>query len=374
MEVVVNPQQTIDSSIQAMPTETVHASNESYMEAAVAALKGEEPKPEVSDLPAVEVSEDGEVSVDGEVAGDVSEDGEEPSEEGVDGKVAEEPKEVVSKEFDEFKDKAQRQAKALQKRIKQESQKAAQLQAQVDALKGEGIELARQIIDVRRRGDLTKMFELVGLKPEHVVDFYAKYIDPADLKDMSVADSIKVNMKKKEVDEKERAITAKNAEIERQTLKTTVRGALNKLAEHVPVVTAVSAVLGDKVEDLIIAEVHKRWSENDPDIRGCKDIPSAVKKVLPDFERQYRKQYRPLIDAFSKLDTSKAQKVEQKPEAKNEEKKAPVKAPEVKDKVEPKPKKPVAQGAPGKKGSAPAKELSSPEDYREAAVRAFLNS
>lgn len=371
MEVVVNPQQTIDSSIQSMPTETVHESSESYMEAAVAALKGEEPKPEVSDLPAVEGSEDGEVSVDG----GVSEEGEEPSEETVDGKEpVEEPKEVASKELEEFKDKAQRQAKALQKRIKQESQKAAQLQAQVDALKGEGIELARQIIDVRRRGDLNKMFELVGLKPEHVVDFYAKYIDPEDLKDMSVADSIKVNMKKKEVDEKERAITAKNAEIERQTMKTNVRGTLNKLAEHVPVVTAVSAVLGDKIEDLIIAEVHKRWSENDPDIRGCKDIPSAVKKVLPDFERQYRKQYRPLIDAFSKLDTSKAQKVEQKPEEKKEEKKAPVKAPEVKEKVEPKPKKPVAQGAPGKKGSAPAKELSSPEDYREAAVRAFLNS
>lgn len=272
-----------------------------------------------------------------------------------------------------LKDKADRTAKALQKRIKQESDKVKALQAKVNDLQGEGIEVAREIIKYKKAGDVHNMLKSFGLDGNDVVKFYAKYLDdPEVVKQIGAAKSIEKNMKREELDKKQAEIEAREARVIKEGYITEARGVINKFSDRIPIVAAMSEVMKGKLEDQLIATVTQMFTARDPDIMGCKDFPSAVRKILPKFEADFRKQYKPLIDAFAKTE-QKVQKPEQKPAAKSETKKPEVTAKKPESKPETKTTKPVAKGTPS---SSPASSsgFTSQRDAINESIRAFKNA
>lgn len=288
------------------------------------------------------------------------------------GEKKEEEKEESS-ELMEIKEKAARTAKALQKRIKQESDKVAALQAKVNDLQGEGIELAREIIKFKKAGDVHNMLKTFGLDGNEVLKFYAKYLDdPEVVKQIGAAKSIEKNMKREEIERKEAEIAARESRVIREGYATEARGVINKFSDKIPVVAAMQEVMGGKLEDQIITTVTQMFSSRDPEIMGCKDFPSAVKKILPKFEADFRKKYKPLIDAFSKVEP-KAQKQDKKSEAKPEEKKPATTAKKPEPKPEAKTTKPVVKGTPSRSSSTSSEHTKSRDAIADS-IRAFKNA
>lgn len=277
-------------------------------------------------------------------------------------------------ELVEAREKAARTAKALQKRIKQESDRALSLQAKINELQGEGIELAREVIRHKNAGDVHSMLKAFGLDGNDVLKFYAGYLDdPEVVKQIGAQKSVEKNMKKAEIDKREAEIAARETKLMRESYATEARGIINKFSDRIPVVAAMQAVMDGKLEDQLISTITQLYNTKDPDILGCKDFPSAVRKILPKFEADFRKKYKPLIDAFSKVDP-KVQKQDKQPGGKPEEKKPVTTAKTAEPKkVVPAPKRGLT-GTPTKDGPTPPNPFTRSRDAIADSIRAFKNA
>lgn len=341
---------------------------------AIAALDGS-PAPAQAEAPAEggaaplgEISEDVLSALDPEVKEEVaSEEGkeeakEEPKEEE---EPAVKPEEVatIQQELEESKAKFEKQTKALQKRLKAEGDAKRALEMKIQDLQGEGIEMARDIAQLAKKKDIEGIFKKFGFTGDDVVDMYKPYLGGEE-----GAEKIKEAKWREEKRQADLKAQEDQRVAQRQALKTTAVGVVNKYAEKVPVFAALDAITGGSTVDQLLTDIGVMYQRRDPDIVGCQTFEEAVKKVLPMKEKEARRQYKAIVEAFSRAEASKAAKVEPKEVKKPEEKKPEAKSAKVEPKVEAKPK-PVARGNASSVGASSSKAPQSKQDFIEDALR-----
>lgn len=324
------------------------------------ALSSEEAEP--APEPA-EALGDAEKAAEGE---EVSEEGEELKEE-----KKEEPEVVAKSEFEDTVAKAQKEKKALIKRLKEEGDKARAYEQQIESLRGEGIETAREVAALMKEKNFAKVFEKFGYSGDDVLNMYKGYIDNPDFGGKpGDTEKIKESLKMKELRAKEEQLAQREAQAQRDGFKTTAKGLVNKFAENLPLVEAMIAAQGDSVLDQILDDITTLVRSKDPLLVGCTTVEQALKKVLPFAEKNLRKKYEPIVNAFSKV-KPKASKEEVKPEVKSEEKKQPEKKAEAKSKEETK-QKPVLKGRPSSTGAQSSTAPKRTQDFVNDGIRAFI--
>lgn len=280
-------------------------------------------------------------------------------------KEGEEAPEVVSApkvvELQASVEKTQRQVKHLQKRLKSEGDRAKTAEEQLKSLTDRGIDKAQALAAVAfgPNRDFNKVYELLGLDPKDVVEYYKEFIPNAD--------KVKEKIVKDREEASAKAIASERAELTKKSLSLQATGVLNKYAQNLPVLAA----LGDKGVDQVVEKVRELYTAKDPVLNGISSFDEAVKKVLPIVERERRKELRPLIEAFSKIEAAKAAKEKPAEVAKKEEKPVP-KKPDVKAKEAPKAKA-TLKGSPGSPSTKVSRPVSEEERLNQA-VDAFLQN
>jgi hypothetical protein len=300
---------------------------------------------------------------------EVSEEGEEGEEVASEEKKEEAPEVIAKSEHEAALEKATKKEKSLIKRLKEEGDKARAFEAQLEGLRGEGIETAREIASLMKEKQIAKVFEKFGWSGDDVIRVYRGYLDnpeyggkPGD------SDKILENMKMSEVKARETQVAQKEAQVQREGYRTTAKGIVNKYTEHFPLVEAMVAAQGDSVLDQILDDISTLVRSKDPLLIGCTTVEQALKKVLPFAEKNLRKKYEPLANAFSKV-KPKSSKEEVKVEAKPEEKKPDKKvAPEAKEAPK---AKPVLKGKASSVGAHSSKAPKGSKGFIEEGIRAF---
>jgi hypothetical protein len=303
--------------------------------------------------------------IEGEVAVEAAPEGEAVAEEAV---VAEESVEAstIQKEYEEAKAKYEKQTKALQKRIKAEGDAKRALEMRIQDLQGEGIEMARDIATLAKKKDIEGIFKKFGFTGDDVIDLYKPYLGGEEGVEKIKEAKWREEKRQAEVKSQEERVAAQRA-----GLKTTAAGVINKYADRIPVFAALDAITGGSTVDQLLTDIGVMYQRRDPEIVGCATFEDAVRKVLPAKEKEARRQYKAIVEAFSRVEASKAAKVEPKEEKKPEEKKPEVKPVKVEPKVEAKPK-PVARGNASSVSAASSKAPKSKQDYIEDALRVLL--
>jgi hypothetical protein len=306
-----------------------------------------EAAPEVAVEPSVEEPVEGEEAIEGE-------------------EVVEEatPEAVAAPEVVELQasvEKTQRQVKHLQKRLKSEGDRAKTAEEQLKALTDRGIDKAQALAAVAfgPNRDFGKVYELLGLDPMDVVEYYKEFIPNAD--------KVKEKIVKDREEASAKSIAAERAELTKKSLSLQATGVLNKYAQNLPVLAA----MGDKAVDQVVEKIRELYTANDPVLKGISSFDEAVKKVLPIVEKERRRELRPLIEAFSKIEAAKAAKEKPAEVAKKEEKPSS-KAPVAKAKVEPKAKA-TLKGSPGSPSTKVSRPVSEEERLNQA-VDVFLQN
>jgi hypothetical protein len=264
-------------------------------------------------------------------------------------------------------EKRERQVKNLKKKIFVETEKAKKLEAQIREIASHDIPKAIAIANARKEGDLHKMFELMGVNPEEIIDFYAnekfeKFLrGPEQIKE-KIAESRLAKLKREE-EEKQSAIIQNEFTQQAKFL-------VSKFAEKTPIVASLGAEGIDQVREAVV----DKW-RNDPAFKAKMTLEAekrgkepnfefCARWVLPELEKKLAKKFEPVAKVFSKLPTKPVAKESAKVE-KKVEKPQPVKKVEVKpeEKVQP---KPIVKGSSGTRAEVVRQPITDDERMEEA--------
>jgi len=265
-------------------------------------------------------------------------------------------------------EKRERQVSHLKKKIAIEAEKARKLEGQMKDIAAQDIPKALAIAAARKSGDMQKMFELMGVNAEEIIDFYAKekfLENPEQIKE-KLAESRLERLKREEAD--------KHSTIMHNEFTQQAKVLVSKFAEKTPIVASLGAEGVDQVRETVI----DKW-RNDPAFKAKMTLEAekrgkepnfefCARWVLPELEKKLAKKFEPVAKVFSKQTSQPVAKESAKVE-KKVEKAQPIKKVDAKPEEKATPK-PIVKGPSGTRAEVVRQPMTD-DERMDAALRAM---
>lgn len=205
----------------------------------------------------------------------------------------EEPPEIV--ELKEKIERSEHRFNKLMRKYKELEEKAKATEEYANKLKGEGInaEIAIEIAVAKKHKQYGKVFELLGLDPDKIVEHWGQAVGWT--KDQQ--EEVKDLMKKQKLEAEAQELAKQKAQIVRQEFTLKAENIIRKYSEKLPLASA----LEEESVNMMIDKLRDMALNKDPRIRDCKTPEEAFKVIAVLTEKELYKKYSKAYDAISKI-------------------------------------------------------------------------